>query len=363
MASNKNQHFVPRCYLKPFALEPSFATINLFNIDRLRFIEGAPLKHQCSGNYFYGQDLQLEKALQATEGAYSATLAEILKPGYDLSDKHRFLLRRFWLLQHLRTEAASLRAIEMTTTMGRAAGVPAEQFRMNIREAVRESMRTFVDAMHSVDDLKICLLRNRTKVPFVTSDDPAVLTNRWYLESQRTRGKSFGLHSAGALLLLPLSPEVLCLGYDGDVYSLPHEKGWIAVKQEADVCALNQHQFFNCLANIFVKDRAHGGLIQDAYAAAAALRPKARHTLHYAVLEGHHGDHSRYRVVAQSTAPAHEQALIHVQTIHANPSAWPKQVQWRANGSVYTNGTGVGYLRRAWLGRFEGPAFQKERLR
>jgi hypothetical protein len=86
MASNKNQHFVPRCYLKPFAIEPSRAAINLLNIDRLRFIEGAPIKHQCSGNYFHGKDIQLELALQATEGAYAQALAGIIKPGYHLSD-------------------------------------------------------------------------------------------------------------------------------------------------------------------------------------------------------------------------------------------------------------------------------------
>ena len=361
MASNKNQHFVPRCYLKPFSVGPSFATINLLNIDRLRFIESAPIKHQCSGNYFYGQDPQLEKALQTTEGAYANVLGEIIQPGYQLSDNHRSLLRRFWLLQRMRTEAASTRAIELITTMGHAAGVPPEEFRMNIREAVQDSMRLFATEMYSVDDLKICLLRNRTALPFVTSDDPAVLTNRWQLESPRTKGKSFGLQSAGALLLLPLTPQILCLGYDGDVYSIPHEKGWVEVKRESDVFALNQHQFFNCLANIFVQDPAHRELIRDAFMASAPLRSKVRHRLNYAVLEAHDGDSSIYRVVEQSNAPEHQQALLHVQTIHAHPSAWPKQVQWRTNGSVYSNGTGVGYVRRGWLDRVGGPPFAKER--
>lgn len=34
MASNKNQHFVPRCHLRPFTRDTEGKVINLFNLDR-----------------------------------------------------------------------------------------------------------------------------------------------------------------------------------------------------------------------------------------------------------------------------------------------------------------------------------------
>ena len=210
MASNKNQHFVPRCYLRPFSVNCDKKEINLYNIDRKKFIEGAPLKHQCSKNYFYGKDLNLEKALQFTEGAYSSVIRDVLKPGYHLTDDHRQFFRTFWLLQHLRTEAASRRSVEMSEGIKEFMGEEAHKFRMSIRDAVLQAMHIFVEEMHIVDDLKICLLKNRGSIPFYTSDDPAVLTNWWYLEDRRTVGTSFGLNSAGDILLLPLSPKVLC---------------------------------------------------------------------------------------------------------------------------------------------------------
>lgn len=61
MATNKNQHFVPRCYLRPFTANGEGVVINLYNIDRQKFIPNAPVKNQCSGNYFYGQDDVLKK--------------------------------------------------------------------------------------------------------------------------------------------------------------------------------------------------------------------------------------------------------------------------------------------------------------
>jgi hypothetical protein len=52
--------------------------IHLFNIDRSLFVAKAPVKNQCSRDYFYGEDELLEQALQATEGAYARGLSEIL---------------------------------------------------------------------------------------------------------------------------------------------------------------------------------------------------------------------------------------------------------------------------------------------
>lgn len=48
MAANKNQHFVPRCYLRPFTMDEGDAAIHVFNLDRRKLIPNAPVKNQCS---------------------------------------------------------------------------------------------------------------------------------------------------------------------------------------------------------------------------------------------------------------------------------------------------------------------------
>jgi hypothetical protein len=42
MASNKNQHFVPKVYLRRFSSDPDEASVNLFNLARRRSIPQAP---------------------------------------------------------------------------------------------------------------------------------------------------------------------------------------------------------------------------------------------------------------------------------------------------------------------------------
>jgi hypothetical protein len=360
MASNKNQHFVPRCYLRPFTVDGADAAINLYNIDRQKLIRMAPVKSQCSGDYFYGKDDQLERAIQHLEGEYARGLRAIMEPGYGLTEQHRHLLRLFWLFQHLRTEAASRRAIEMNEGLRKTAGVKDDSFRLEIREAVQIAMRNFAEEMDIVSDLKVCLVRNKTKVPFVTSDDPAILTNRWYMQSPKARGMSFGIGSAGVILILPLSPTVLCLGYDGDVYSIPHKNGWVDIRQQAEAEALNQHQFLNCRANIFVKDANHAQLVHDSFVKAAPLRPAQSHRTHYAVPDRTEGAYTRYVVVDPANAKDHEEALIHTQAVHPIPFAWPHLLTWRNKGAVFSNGTGVGYVRRNRSLRSAEPAFWRE---
>lgn len=309
---------------------------------------------------FYGNDPLLERAIQEIEGAYGAALSEMLRSRYTLTEAHRRLLRRFWLLQHLRTEAASRRAVEMMNVTRSAVGLDASSFRLEIREAVRMAMKTFAESMHVVDDLKVCLVRNRTSVPFVASDDPAVLTNRWYVERVNTGVLSFGLFSAGDILLLPLSPRMLCLGYDGDVYNVPHENGVTEVRRTGDIEALNEHQFLNCRANIFVQDSVHSPLVHESFLRAAPSRPAERHVVRYAVLDSHDGEFARYRVINPADAGEHKEALIHTQVVHVRPTGWPRLISWRSNGFAFTNGTGVGFVRRASTDRESIPPFRKE---
>ena len=179
------------------------------------------LTNQCSRDYFYGKDQVLEKAIQSVEGAYAQTLSNILQAGFHVTDETREVLRVFWLMQHMRTEAAAKRAAAWSVAMANRAGVDESSFRLEIKEAVRLGMLVFASEMHAIDDVKICLLRNCTGIPFVTSDDPAVLTNRWNLIDPKRAAQTFGIGSAGNLFLLPLSPEVLCLGYDGTCIALP----------------------------------------------------------------------------------------------------------------------------------------------
>lgn len=362
MASNKNQHYVPRCYLRPFTLDGAGIAISLFNIVRSRFVENASLKSQCSADYFYGSDLVIERALQSPEGGYAIVLSEIAQPLYVLNDEHRAVLRRFMLLQHLRTDAASRRSVESFVQMEAATGSTIDGFRPSMRDAVHMAINAFVESSDILDDLKVCLIRNRTTTPFVTSDDPAVMTNRWYFQDRRTIGESPGLYSSGIIFLFPLSPRVICVAYDGDVYSVPHTAGWAEARSERDIFAFNQHQFLNCGANIYFRDWSQCQCIANGFARVAPLRPNARFKTHYAIPDGIENGAQVYRTVSREKVGKHERALIHTQSVLPRPISWPSQINFRTNGSTNATGTGAGYIRNGALIHHPGLRYQKERI-
>ncbi|QBG47691.1 DUF4238 domain-containing protein [Verrucomicrobia bacterium S94] len=362
MASNKNQHYVPQCYLRQFADADCSATINLFNLDRKTFIQKAPIKGQCSKSYFYGEDLELEKALQPFESQYSLVVSEIVKNGYRLTNEHRFFLKRFWLLQYMRTEAASRRAIELNEKMGETVGETAREFKLGLKEAVQQSMLMFIREMKVIDDLSICLIKNESDTSFITSDDPAVLTNRWHLQNRKTRGRSFGLGTGGNLCLLPLSPKIICLLYDEHVYTVAHKNGWVKIKDNRDADAINQHQVLNCRANIFTHDNQSATALSSLYTAIESSRPPTRVKINYAVLDQEVDGYKKYRVVDREDAPEHTNALMHFQSINPTPTAWPKQIRLRQDGYVYTNGSGAGYVRKEHVPQMSDRGYWKEKI-
>lgn len=346
MASNKNQHYVPRCYLKPFTLHGQGAAIDVYNVDRLRLIPNAPTKNQCSRDYFYGQDDQLENAIQTLEQSYGSILREVLTPGYKLQKSHQHVLQLFWLFQYLRTEGAGLRSAQMLAEMFEPMDL-GEGYSTGIKEAVQAAMYAFAENMEVISDLKVCLLRNATNIPFITSDDPAVLTNRWQLEDVKVRGGSLGLRGAGAIFLLPLSPGVFCIGYDPGLYSISSDNGWVVLRKPSDVEALNEFQLMNCRANLYVgkreyKDDLHGFVQRHLH-----RRPKVRHVIDFAVLDEEYGEkHKRYRVVSKAEFADAQDGFMHAQTVSKPPSEWPGFLVRRQRSIAYYNGSAVGYVRK-----------------
>ncbi|WP_316231258.1 DUF4238 domain-containing protein [Bradyrhizobium sp. SZCCHNR1051] len=365
MADNKNQHYVPRVHLKPFTLDGKGLAINLLNIDRMKPIRGAPVKNQCSGDYFYGKDESLERAISAIEGPYGEIVRILSVQRPTVSPKARVVLLRFVLLQYLRTEAASRKATEMTNAICNVPGsdIEAPPIREAIKAAVRHAMLTFAHMMRVVDDLKVCILSNHTDRPFVTSDNPAVLTNRLHIQRRNNR-RSFGVTTAGTIFLLPLSPRLSTIIYDPAVYHSSQQAGVIDVMSAADIDATNEHQILNCAANLYFKDwEQREQLIQHAVAR-RERRPKCRHAIVHAALD-HSTEWGRhYSAKDVKDLQDEEEVLVHIRENHAQPSAWPSFLRFRPDAKAYSNNSGTGLTRKSCIehGFVTGTGYEKVRV-
>ena len=153
MAENKNQHFVPRIHLRPFTVNGEGLAINLFNLDRMKAIPNAPVRNQCSGDYFYGQNRLLENAINFIEDPYGPIVRH-LSEGSAVGSAVKIVLKRFVYLQYMRTEAASRKASEMALAIHDVPGsdLPVPTVREASKEAVQAAMLHYKDTMRIVDD-------------------------------------------------------------------------------------------------------------------------------------------------------------------------------------------------------------------
>jgi hypothetical protein len=74
---NKNNHFVPQSYLERFH-SVSDRQVALYNLKSGRTIETAPIKTQCSRDYFYTRNPIFEDRFSEIEGRQKRLFAEII---------------------------------------------------------------------------------------------------------------------------------------------------------------------------------------------------------------------------------------------------------------------------------------------
>ena len=244
MPAHKNQHFVPRCALKPFSLEGVGDAINVFNIKAKRAIPNAPTRGQCARDYLYGKgDLRTEHLLMKLEGHY-ARIVSLLSTESALSTTDTEWLRVSILVQMRRTELAIEQMRNFTKSMADTAFARARHHRPSDdrtdTQVMHQSILSALNLLHYASDLKVIIFRNRTNVDFVTCDNPAIQTNR--LHFQKLKQHHFGVSSSGTIFSMPISPRLSAICYDTGVYLVPNGSGtqFVDLTSRSDVYAINQ---------------------------------------------------------------------------------------------------------------------------
>lgn len=355
MAQNKNHHFVPRCHFKPFSLNGEGLCVNAYHAPSGKLIKNASISGQCSKNYFYGEDNKLEIALQGMEGIYASAIRNVQGRDGSPADDELFGFLRFSLLQYLRTEQAVRKVREMQKQLLDTvfAGEDAQAHKppvLSQREILHIVMSILAKESDVVDDLKSVIVRNQSDIEFVTSDDPAIHTNRYYI--QRLAGTNFGLSNAGAIMMLPLSPKLLFLAYDGGSYTIPDKAGGVvSLSKRTEIRSLNRFQFLNCGSCLFFSNPNMGDEVEEQFKENQGSRIEAWATVEelFEVSKG------RFRRAA-SAEEAQKSNLVHSSTKYPIPNGWPSFLKFRNPVRVVETGTAAGVRRWSPSGQSRRPA-------
>ena len=235
------------------------------------------MKSQCSAPYVYGkEDLRLEHALGVIETAYARSLRKVIAGQKATGEDIGYLLA-FMMLQFSRTKAAVERLRSMITGMEReirsSTSGRLPEMDTSARAMMLSSLRLYETVAPAVLDLRPCFLKNRSRVEFVTSDDPVCFTSRFHA---RRDIQSFGIASAGVMFFMPLTPRLLLLCYDHNVYTVRRIGRFVETKSDRDVEACNELQYLNALENVYFGDWAQKAGIEARSAKLRERRPASR---------------------------------------------------------------------------------------
>lgn len=265
MPKQKKQHYVPQCVLKNFTDNQN--KFYLFQALKNRIIDRmVPYKDHCYTDYLYGKDGEWENWLGAHETEIAPIFRLILN-NTSLSYEQEILVKRFILVQHMRTEKAIDRNCNLLTeiyekiipVLAKHEGmqISSSDAKLFARNQIKDIDRTeiavqdmtFVEENIShFDDLRLLFLTT-TSDSFVCSDHPVSIANLYH------KNGGIGIDCAGLIVTMPLSPKVCLLLLDDGIYDYENGSTHIAIT-ESDVKALNRRQFVQSKEILFSLDKA-----------------------------------------------------------------------------------------------------------
>lgn len=287
MAQQREHHFVSRFYLRQFSADGR--RINLFNFARMRPFAGASIRGQCARRSLYDFAPELEQSLSSLESDTALAIREVRnsrrapRPGSPQSE----ILLGFLVFQKLRTVAAGRKNDATTDYLAKlwAQGHPEfremdlDEFEIRNVYPVALPLSQVGHVLEIASDLEVHLFVNDTELPFVTSDDPVVLHNR-YCEGIDYRGV-LGWNCAGIQAFWPISPSELLLFYDPDVYRvgrLNREQRETTLSSVREISLLNLLQILNADQNLYyVPERGKDTVLSQCHRH-ASKRPAGRTT-------------------------------------------------------------------------------------
>lgn len=297
----KNQHYIPKFYLRNFSFQGNKKQIGVFNLFNKKFIQQAKLKTQGSKNFFYGHDDIIEDGLADIEGFLSSAIKDIIEKRITpkKGTKEHVDLLEFVSLTDLRNPVRIVEMKSMFKQMEKRvlalypnADLTKIVPQLGHEEHIELSLSMTSDIILNTVDLDYKLLVNQTSYPFITSDYPVVKYNQ-FLEQRKWPNSKTGYGIVGLQIFIPLNHEIMIVFYDPEIYKVGTRKQkLLQLTNIEDVDKLNVLQFINCFTTIFFDEKASENYVM--YLHEKSLKYKRAHKsqskLSFIVEEGENPD-------------------------------------------------------------------------
>lgn len=245
MAEKKKHHIVPQSYQRLFSNDGK--NIGIYVIKNNLIINQSPIKNTMSKDYFYSKDQTIEDSLSEIEGLCMLAFHKLVNNhDYNLHEVERLNILTYVMIQLGRTTYMSKKLSDDVNEMSleifrRCSGEkqldPHLEFRFN--EPPLFSLSVFAGMIINMADLsfKLVCIGSKCDSFFVTSDCPAFIINPYFDFLGYTGVKILGYK--GVCLMMPLTPKLVILFYDSNIYKVGNRKEKVVINEPKDIETIN----------------------------------------------------------------------------------------------------------------------------
>ena len=267
MPEYKNQHYVPKSYLRGWSNSDK---LSVYHLETSNEYGGQHVSKICSRSYFNSQTPFLEKWLSKLEGAHASAFNQ-LRDGSNLrnlSRRERRFLISFSFTQRQRTKlmreeieaSAEEYWDDIISEVFEEIGIDPTEY-SNLMESKFEQSVIAVHhmmMMHGilspagVADLEFALFHNGTDIDIITSDAPVIFAIPRFKENHDIRYA--GMSNQGLQVYCPLGPSLCLFLYDKKSYFVDKDRQWnVTVASEDDIKQLNLLQMLTAESVFYEK--------------------------------------------------------------------------------------------------------------
>lgn len=268
----KNQHYIPKFYLRNFSINNNGKQIGIFNINSSFYYPTSPIKTQGSKKFLYGFDGKTEDWLSNLEGDLAQVIKRVCegqKIPIHKSDEHIDLLA-FVAITYLRNPVLINHAIYRSQSLKKITieiypdANNLDEFEViDHNNAVDISLSSIQTIIENIIDLKCKIIKNQTTIPFITSNFPIIKCNNFLL-SKKWKFAKTGYGTVGLIIIVPLTPQFALIFYDSEIYKVGNKKqDCINLYNEREITELNKFQIINCIDTLFFNQEIDEMYIQN----------------------------------------------------------------------------------------------------
>lgn len=264
VTDKKNQHYIPKFYLRNFSYQSNKKQIGVFNLHKQFFYQTGKLKTQGSKNFYYGMDGKIEDELSNIETTLAITIKKIIDtqqlPKRETIDYINILI--FIILTDLRNPVrveggknmiVALRekilSLDPNADLEKLFPLPSHE------ENIQLILSLVPELIMMIIDLDYKLIINNTVIPFITSDFPIVKYNQ-FLERKNWFGTKSGYGNVGLQIFFAINHSTALIFFDSAIYKVGNKKDKVVkLNFEKDINQFNLLQFLNCFETIFFDEK------------------------------------------------------------------------------------------------------------